>query len=137
MGMYTEFFFRAPVKGDTPDDLIAWLQAQSESEGMDHTPYNDHPFFSCDHWPSLLHGAGAVYQDSRPMRFVLPDPERPWVYPFLSIHSSLKDYGGEVDEFIDWISPHLDLLKGEFLGYKLYELDDTPTLFHLGESKKL
>ncbi|WP_050982773.1 hypothetical protein [Mycolicibacterium phlei] len=37
------------------------------------------------------------------------------------ISSSLKNYTGEIQRFIEWISPHLDMNDGDFLGYSLYE----------------
>jgi hypothetical protein len=139
MGMYTEFFFRARLKPDTPAALIDWLDDLANNPDGDVEPYDDHPFFTLPRWDSALMGGGAVYQVSRALQF-RPKRGDNWTAGDLVVHSSLKNYGGETDAFVEWISPHLAAWPGDFLGYTLYEdtrndYDDneSPTLIFMPE----
>lgn len=113
MGMYTEFYFRAELKNDPP--LIAWLSVDVwESE-----PFDQHEFFTQPRWRHIFDGAGAVYQFARPLR--VQPKEHSWQEARITISSSLKHYGNEIDTFLSWIHPYLEHEDGEFLGYSLYE----------------
>lgn len=130
MGMYTEFAFRANIK-DGP--VADWLERQIGGEWFENGGYDDHPFFACARWDSVFMGGGAVYQLSREALFTRPHPYRNQ----LVLSSSLKNYGSEIEQFIKWITPHLQMSDGDFLGYSLFEdsTDDGddyrehPTLF--------
>jgi hypothetical protein len=119
MGMYTEFYFRGNVK-DEP--VLNWLDANINGGERFQEPYSKEPFFDSERWALVFIGGGAVYQESRPPILRLKgengyDPYRNQ----LVIASSLKDYGDEIKQFVEWISPHLDMYEGDFLGYSLYE----------------
>lgn len=140
MGHYTEFSFRARItdKPATAEPIVDWLDQSINGELGFAEPFDNHPFFSLPRWIGVFIGGGAVYQySSRPkFRRSKHSFEGNW----LAIHSSLKDYGGETEAFIDWITPHLDMHYGDFLGYSLYEdsCDDEelyrehPTLYFYG-----
>jgi len=140
MGMYTEFYFRANIK-DGP--VADWLDKQINGDvWFDEGGCDDHEFFTLPRWDSVFRGGGAVYQESRRAVFrrkVEPGKGGPYRHQ-LVLASSLKDYGSETDAFVDWITPHLDMHYGDFLGYSLYEdsCDDSdafrehPTLFFYG-----
>lgn len=138
MGMYTEFYFRANInEGEVAD----WLDRQINGEEWFNNGYDDHPLFECPRWTSVFMGGGAVYQESRRAIFRRKAASLGGPYHHqLVLASSLKDYGDEIAQFIDWIGPHLDMHYGDFLGYKLYEdsCDDGdeyrehPTLFFHG-----
>ena len=121
MGMYTEFYFRANIK-DGP--VAVWLNTRI-NENADWEPFEAHPFFGLPRWDHVLIGGGGVYQESRaPIFRRKHQPGGPYANE-LVIASSLKNYGSEIDHFVTWISPHLDMPTGEFLGYALYEDTDT------------
>jgi hypothetical protein len=118
--MYTEFYFRANIS-DGP--VADWLDEQiNGDDDWFQTGYDSHPLFKCDRWTSVFIGGGAVYQESRKpiFRRKAQGGGEPYQHQ-LVLASSLKDYGDEIDQFIDWIGPHLDMHVGDFLGYKLYE----------------
>lgn len=125
MGMYTEFYFRAFLKEEA-SELADWLESEKPWEGV---KFDDHEFFSCARWVSIFCSGGAVYQHSHPKIF------RRVPYSGeceLFIHSSLKNYCSEIDQFLDWIRPFVSDRYGDmFLGYTLYEEDDVPTLHFL------
>lgn len=121
MGMYTEFFFRAELKRETPEDLLKWLEDALDPESPpDAQPFDDSEFFTCPRWKSLLWGAGAVYHVVNRPRFYREYSGQPRIV----IHSSLKDYGAETEAFVDWILPWVDAHEGQYLGYSLYEESD-------------
>jgi hypothetical protein len=126
MGMYTEFYFRADLKRDTPEEVIGFLTDLFGPSSDDPEELPDHPFFECARWSSLFFGASAYFPDAMRSAF-----SRGWGdFYQIAIHSSLKNYGGEIDQFLDWIGPYLSEQTGSFLGYSLYEESDTPTLYH-------
>jgi hypothetical protein len=117
MGMYTEFYFRANLKDGPVTD---WLERQITGEEWFETGFDDHEFFTLLRWSHVFTGGGAVYQESR--QAVFRRKGSPFIYDNkLVVASSLKNYGGEIEAFIEWIGPHLDMPKGDFLGYSLYE----------------
>lgn len=134
MGMYTEFHFRAHLKEDgSAAKVMEWL----DNLHWESKPFDDHPLFSSPRWQAVFNGAGACYQFARPMavRYVGED-RGPWdsySYNELLIHSSLKNYGNEIELFLDWIRPYIDARYGpEFIGYSLYEEDVEPKLYYSG-----
>lgn len=123
MGMYTEFFFRAEMKKDAPQAVIEFLNGWF-NEGEELTP-PDHEFFQRARWDSLLRGSSAYFPTLPNSSFT-----NVWGHWELGIHTSLKNYGAEIDYFLDWIRPYIDVYKGDFLGYSLYEESDQPILYH-------
>lgn len=119
MGMYTEFYFRANVK-DGP--VADWLEANIVGGDSFEHPYDDHPFFFSNRWYLVFIGGGAVYQPSRDPVF---RRSRYTNSSGLILASSLKNYGDECKQFVDWITPHLQECDGAFLGYELYEDTDS------------
>jgi hypothetical protein len=123
MGMYTEFYFRANVKdGEVAD----WLHSRINFLGTGGLPFDEHPFFDSDRWEQVFWGGGAVYQESRSPIFRRKDQAICQYDNQLVLASSLKNYGSEIESFIDWIAPHLKMPAGDFLGYSLYE-DSRPS----------
>lgn len=126
MGMYTEVFFRAELKKDTPKSVIELLAAWVKGEA-DTVPLPEHPFFACKRWTSLPIGGSAYFPTVAAPVFV---KSLDWAeYWILSFHSSLKNYDGEAEKFFDWIGPYVAGGGREFLGYSLYEEDELPQLF--------
>lgn len=124
MGMYTEFFFRAELKKDAPDDLVVYLRKVLDPSNSWYTmtPYNDHEFFTCERWQSVFWSSSYSHPPGD-SKFHASDGIRP---SSIVIHSSLKNYGGEAGAFVDWIMPYINACPGDFLGYTLYE-DSRPS----------
>jgi hypothetical protein len=119
MGMYTEFYFRANIN-DGP--VADWLERQiNGDEWFANGGYGDHEFFGLSRWDSVFRGGGAVYQESRIPIFRRKDIPNCVFNNSLVLSSSLKDYGSEIESFVEWIGPHLEMHDGDFLGYSLYE----------------
>ena len=146
MGMYTEFYFRSFFPKDVDPRLLDWFEHGSDASYVDLEPFEPHPFFEADRWQSVLYGGGAVYQISRPPHLHRGNPDHSWDYSTLEIHSSFKNYGGEIDLFLEWITPYLAAYPGDLLGFSLYEESrsngysdhdqDRPTLHFMPSDRK-
>lgn len=127
MGMYTEIYFRAELARDVPEYVVEYLQRMvgdiGETEHM--FPEPEHELFSCPRW-SYLGCGGSAYFPITESKVVLDRHTAQWHVLFLA---NLKNYGGEIGKFFDWIDSFTDARQGEFLGYSLYEEDDNPTLY--------
>jgi hypothetical protein len=127
--MYTEFFFRVELKKDVPEYVVEVLEWMCERDVDEPPPIPDHEFFKCPRWTMLFTCGSAYFPDSGLHKF----RDSFWSgQQALFVHSSLKNYDGEIEKFCGWIDPYVDAPKGEFLGYSLYEEDDTPELIRKG-----
>lgn len=125
VGMYTEFFFRAPLRGDVDRQFFVRLNETPDS----FTPDNglpEHPFFQCERWHMLFRG-GSSYHETRGFDLRYDSFRSQHI---LFCHSSFKNYDGEIEKFLDWIDPMVEELEGTFLGYSLYEEDEQPILYY-------
>lgn len=86
----------------------------------------DHEFFTAEHWVELLCGtcAAPCWPEADGRLLVERKPDGSFV---LSFHSSTKNYDGEIDKFLTWISPYIASATGEVIGEFEGEQDDFPT----------
>lgn len=118
MGMYTEFFFRAELRKETPPELVDWLANALNPGGLGAVePFDDDPFFTCPRWQATFWSISYSHPPGE-SNFWPSDGIR---QACIVIHSSLKNYGSEIEAFVDWIKPWVSAFPGEFLGYSLYE----------------
>jgi hypothetical protein len=127
MGMYTELNCAFALSKNTPGQIInilLYMTGQSSTEPETIPP---HPLFGDTRWNHMLRGASA-YFDGEPHSMVrldeFSDKHR------VTIRCNFKNYDDELEKFIDWITPHIDALPGDFLGYKRYEDTEMPTLLY-------
>ena len=123
MGHYTEFKFKAKLRKDTPDEVINLLKRVlidgdlglgdkvlfSHEDVFD--PGIEHDFFKCERWEALFLSTnwddemqgGKMYFDKY------------WV---IDIHTEFKNYGDEIEKFINWIYPFVvGRKKKQYVGY--------------------
>lgn len=132
MGMYTELYLTCEFKKELPEDVTAILQYMfSDGEQPETTP--EHPFFECDRW-SMVGQCSSYYFAPMATSELYNDGRVTGQY-YLTTRSDLKNYGGEIDAFVDWVSPYLDQCEGDHLGHKRYEEDDKPTLIYFKEGR--
>lgn len=118
MGMYTEIFFRATLKRDTPDEVLAPIRAMLGQAEVDPDDLPNHPLFECPRWDMLGMSSSYYFPDHTPSGMEKDDIRKAWgVY----LNADLKNYDDEIEKFFDWIDPYIDAGPGEFLGYSLYE----------------
>ncbi|GGG04254.1 hypothetical protein GCM10007304_17970 [Rhodococcoides trifolii] len=124
MGMRTEFFFRAELE-EFDGPLVDWFDRYANHEHVNPGPFDNHDFFKTDRWRSVIWGGEAAYIQTRGLGFNRGNKQH-HERPELFIHSSLKNYGSEIDSFVEWIVPFIHGFPGDFLGYSLYE-DSRPS----------
>ena len=119
MGMFTEFYLRANIK---EGEFADWLDKQINHGGGFEARFMEADFPNDDRWYMPFIGGGAVYQESRRpiFRRKAADYGEPYHHQ-LVLASSYKGGTFTADGFVAWISPHLKMDDGEFLGYSLYE----------------
>jgi len=128
MGMYTEIHFNAELRKDTPADVLAVLHFMLGDEGAgEPEKMPEHPLFGDTRWRFMLR-CDSYYFDADTHSTLRFDDIAGAHY--LCIRSNVKNYSGEIDLFVDWITPYLDKHEGDFLGFKRYEEDEWPTLIH-------
>lgn len=125
MGMYTELNVAFKLKEDTPKEIVEIIEQACG-------PYYDAdlPFG----WPGMFQHS-SYYFDADPGSSCRLDKISKQYH--VSIRCNFKNYGSEIENFMEWVWPHLDLEDYDvFLGYKRYEEDDLPTLI-LNQDGKL
>lgn len=140
MGMYTQLFITTDLKNDTPDSVIQILQymQNANNERQETKPeIPDHPLFKTDRWDYMLICGSAYFEgpNFNKLKKKYQDNEASeWEFGNLS---NFKNYDGEIDLFLDWLSPWISKSScAELLGWVRYEEDDQPDLIY-GLSGKL
>jgi len=123
--MYTELNCSFALKGETAQAVIDLLKYMTGELSDAPTILPDHPLFGDTRWNYMLQSDSYYFNaDTRSVaRF---DDIASCVY--VTIICNVKNYNGEIEHFLDWITPHIDAYDGEFLGYKRYEEAELPTL---------
>lgn len=133
MGMYTELMLGVSFKSDTPENIIEILKGMCNYEEGDEILYKmefdsllpDHPLFSTSRWTWMLRSGSYYFDALNVCELVYDDISASY---YLTVITNLKNYTGEIEEFIDWITPYVDT-QG-FAGYKRYEESEHPTLIY-------
>lgn len=132
MGMYTEIFAHLELIEGIEGYGKEWNGIQAIHQG-DFDLYSraelpDHELFDTDRWSILAHMSSFYFPDSTGSSLtVRGSGTHQWSWTFLA---NLKNYGGEIEKFFDWIDPLVYGFGKEFLGYSRYEEFDTPTLYY-------
>jgi hypothetical protein len=131
MGMYTEFHFNVEMKQNLPEQVVATLAGMCGDQDLDHVERPDHPFFQCQRWAYLFRHDSYYFDADTHSTFRFDEISDAY---YLCVRSNLKNYGGEIQHFLDWIPPYLDKLEGDFLGFYRYEQSESPVLIYYGVS---
>lgn len=137
MGMYTELVLNVGLKHDIPADVLTVLRAMTAGEGRDLTETPKHPLFSTDRWSFMLRSGSFYFVPKSTTELVESFPEDPHPTRHLSVRTDLKNYGNEIDLFVDWLAPYVEAYGEDFGGYKRYEEDEHPTLVYFDGTKAI
>jgi hypothetical protein len=127
MGMYTELHFNAELRPDVPEEVLNVLRVMLGMEDR-HVPLPRHPLFETGRWGVML-GMDSYYFDADTHSTLRYDEVAE--AHFLCIRCNVKNYEGEIEKFVDWITPYLAKHEGEFLGFSRYEETEEPTLIYM------
>lgn len=128
MGMYTELHLNVELKRDVPDEVLSLLQymvnptaKQADVPAL----LPDHALFETSRWDYMLQ-CDSYYFAADTRSTLRLDDQGGW---YLCIRCNLKNYGGEIGKFLDWVLPYVDA-DTECLGYWRYEENNDPTLIY-------
>lgn len=133
MGMYTLFHASFCLKIDAPADVKSALFKLSDGQN----PELDHEFFKSERCTSLFRCSSAYFLDrEQELNSVsngheYDQPEQVVV----RVSSSLKNYGSEIEKFVDWVKPYIDMKSGPVI-YSRYEETERNKI-HVGPSEIL
>lgn len=135
MGMYTELQFNTKIKNDIPEKVLNVLNYFGDNTKEVPTSLPDHYFFSNHLRWHQFGKMSSAYFDAEPhcvFKQIYGDKAP---YSFNMIFN-LKNYGNEINLFLDWISPYIYSTTGnEYLGYYRYEEEEYPTSIYLRKHK--
>ena len=127
MGMYTQIHFASELKKDTPEIVLDVLSYMAGNTKNKPNKLPTHKLFTTSRWGGLMTMSSYYFDYKTQADFYLDSIAGGY---YLSFTSNLKNYGSEIENFIDWIDPYLMKSKGEFLGYSRYEETEEPTLIY-------
>ena len=121
MGMYTEIFVNLDLKKETPQEVINVLKAMCDMDDGAEC-LKDKP----QRW-SYLFNDGSFYTPMTSCRRLIYH-ESLGQYSLIG-KGDIKNYGGEIQEFFEFIKPWC-ANSDAFIGYYRYEEDREPTLVY-------
>jgi hypothetical protein len=128
MGMYTEFHFNVKLADNVPAEVLAILTTMLDTKDPDALPaLPDHPLFQSHLWRWMLLCDSYYFEAEVASSLTFDDNGDDWR---LCVRCNLKNYGGEIEHFVDWITPYIDAQQGDFLGFSRYEENEIPTLIY-------
>lgn len=135
MGMYTELHYNVELNTEEGvDDVIRTLRYMTQDEEYPVAEdwilrTQSHELFHTNtRWQHMLR-MDSYYFPHKPASRVYED--QGW---YLNVRCNLKNYDNEIEKFVDWIDPFVELHGGtdRFLGFKRYESEHHPTLIYKG-----
>jgi len=121
MGMYTELVLKCDVLPDVPENVGQVLNFLF-CGGDEPTDLPDHSFFRCERWQAV--GRCNSYYHH-------PKTINSYTENYLFSRSDLKNYDGEIEKFVDWVKPYLNMSAGDCIGWSWYEEAPSPTLIFM------
>lgn len=120
MGMYTELVLKCQIKANAPEDVMDVIRYMfAGGERPEKLP--EHVFFSLPHWDMIGDRNGFYHHHDV---FNIYHIGNQCIFS----HSYIKNYSGEIQEFLDWIKPYIDAMEGQCIGWTWYEEELQPTL---------
>ena len=138
MGMYTKINVILKIKQDTPQNVKTILHHIFEGDGLEDLrelklDIPDHKFFN--------EGMRVWFPNSVGSEYFTGTANSKIKYRIISnqmvlhIDTDFKNYGDEIEHFLDWITPYVDAYNNDFLGYSRYEECNNPTLYFFKDNK--
>lgn len=129
MGYYTEFQGMLSLRKDTPSSITSLIDVCINEPSVENIPLPAHQFFSCNRWKSIF--SNSAFMDAIPYFIKIHNG-----YYKLFISCCLKDYDGEIGEFIDWITPYIaGRKKKTYIGWRKGEDQQDRYYIHVDKSK--
>ena len=132
MGMYTELVISTRIV-DVPEviNILKLMTARDlniEFSAIKELP--SHPLFVSDRWRFMLMSSSYYFTPAVSTLLEYDYIGRNW--SFIN-RSDFKNYGNEINLFLDWLDPYIDAHDGEMVGYSRYEESVVPTIRYKGQ----
>ncbi len=129
MGMYTELIFGASIKKDAPKEVINTLHYLVNGKKL----YEEVEIEkSVTDGTNVLNGGGSYYFGvcDGVAKMWFDDIRKEWI---VSSRTNIKNYGSEIQTFLEWIKPFIDSGSGdkEMYAITIYEEQSEPTIYYL------
>lgn len=123
--MYTELIFGAELKKDTPNDVIETLRYMIGE--IEEKPKNS-PFESFRN--PLLGGSFYFAVSTAVSKMWQEEVDKSWR---ISTRANIKNYYGEIENFLEWIKPWINSGSGnnDMYAIVIYEESNEPTIYYL------
>ncbi len=122
MGMYTELVFKADIDKELPVQVRKVLEYMFNGNPQPET-LPDHKFFQTSRWDAL--GSMSSF-------YHIPWATSRYENDYIFSRSDIKNYSDEIELFIDWVTPYLNLCLDEdedkCVGWYWYEESSKPNL---------
>ena len=122
MGMYTALSLGVEFKKGTPGPVIRTIR-QMMGQQIPFEAWPEGALFRCGRAQWMLRCDSYYFDYQTHFSFEKDGISKSW---YLSGVCNLKNYNDEIELFLKWILPHLETTG--FIGWKMYEEDDEPTL---------
>lgn len=128
MGTYTELILKCSIKKDIPDEVVSVLNFLFNGASLDETKAIPlHQFFNLSNWMCIGNCSSYYHIPFASSKFTKEDGKE-FFGSYLFSRSDLKNYGGEIAQFLDWINEYIAEEVGHCIGWTWYEEDKEPTL---------
>lgn len=127
MGMYTALHLAVELRADTPPDVISVLRFMTGQSDQLVVTLPDHPLFGATRWQFMLRMDSACFAATT--HSIVEEPYTDGSH-YLTVLSNFKNYGEEIDKFVDWISPYIADHISDWIGYRWYEEAEEPTAIY-------
>ena len=124
MGMYTELIFEGLTKENIPHD-IEKIMGYFFGDASLPTIVPEHPFFKTERWKQIGHTSSCNHF---PLAFRYMEFWTIQNKYILFLRCDLKNYNTEIEQFMDWITPYMENIKG----WIWYEESKRPLIINYG-----
>jgi len=133
MGMYTAISLGVKLnieQNGAVAQLLSYMVGESNYQPVlsaDEKEEADmyHPFFSCSRWDFMLRCDSYYFDYQTNWSFEWDNTSNNY---YLSGVSNLKNYSGEIKQFLDWLNPYIHASSAGFIGWTMYEAACMPTI---------
>lgn len=129
MGMYTELVLSCNIYNDT--EVVNVLKYMCDNTQPYPEKLPDHPLFVEDGRWRYMFRCSSFYHV--PRYYASIEYEKISDKYTLIVRSDFKNYGDEINEFVDWIAPYVYTHGNgkQMIGYSRYEEDDEPEILYV------
>lgn len=134
MGMYTEIVVKLQFDKEVGNDnykILSYLFNPLDVNEKEDLIIPEHDFFKCSRWESIGHCSSFYHHPNNVSDWYVLSFRIEDVSTYAFSRSDLKNYDNEIEKFFDWYSTlNTNECIGDFIGYSLYEEDNTPTIYN-------